>query len=134
MMIDVLGLPGQPTAADFRFRAGNNGDPSTWGSAETPAVVAIRSGAGTYGSTRVTLIWTANNRDSVRNLHEAVFGQWLEITMLATPTTGLSRPDVFYFGNAIGETGDHLDDAQVTASDEGLVVQTIAAPPPNPHR
>ncbi|MCC7377404.1 MAG: hypothetical protein IT581_22275 [Verrucomicrobiales bacterium] len=132
IMIDILGLPGEPTVADFRFRSGNNSDPSTWASAETPMVVAVRRGAGIYGSARVTLIWNANNRDAVRNLHEAVIGQWLEITVLPTAVTGLSAPDVFYFGNAIGETGDHPDNAQVTSSDEALVVQNFRSATTNP--
>jgi hypothetical protein len=28
------------------------------------------------------------------------------VTVLATANTGLSSPDVFYFGNLVGETGD----------------------------
>jgi len=44
-------------------------------------------------ATRVTIIW----RDrSVRNT-------WLEVTVLASPATGLAAPDVFYFGNLVGD-------------------------------
>ncbi len=36
---------------------------------------------------------------------------------LATANTGLAEPDVFYFGNAIGESGNSSTDAAVTAAD-----------------
>ena len=35
-----------------------------------------------------------------------------------TPTTGLLTPDVFYFGNAIGEAGDNPINTIVNATDE----------------
>jgi hypothetical protein len=44
--------------------------------------------------------------------------EWLEVTVKATPATGLSSPDVFYFGNAIGESGNSTLDARVNATDE----------------
>jgi hypothetical protein len=31
---------------------------------------------------------------------------WVQVTVLANARTGLARPDVFYFGNLVGETGD----------------------------
>ena len=31
---------------------------------------------------------------------------WLQVTVQNTANTGLAEPDVFYFGNAIGESGD----------------------------
>ena len=40
--------------------------------------------------------------------------------MLATPNTGLAEPDVFYFGNAIGEAGNQPGNAIVNATDEIL--------------
>jgi hypothetical protein len=39
------------------------------------------------------------------------------VTVLANADTGLARPDVFYFGNMVGETGDRGRDADVTAVD-----------------
>src|SRR5205085_4472598 len=38
----------------------------------------------------------------------------------ANAHTGLAKLDTFYYGNAIGEAGNHLTDAQVTAQDELL--------------
>jgi len=40
---------------------------------------------------------------------------------LATSTTGLASPDVFYLGNAIGESGDNPANARVNASDQVAV-------------
>ena len=47
----------------------------------------------------------------------AIQKQWLQVTVLATGNTGLEEPDVFYFGNAIGESGNSTTDAQVDAFD-----------------
>src|SRR5205807_189471 len=44
--------------------------------------------------------------------------QWLRVTVNADANTGLSQPDVFYFGNAIGDSGDSTSNAIVNASDE----------------
>ncbi len=98
LMIDVDDLAAGTvlTAADFRFRSGNSNDPAAWPDAPLPVSVTLRPGAGVGGSTRVTLIWDAQ---------EAIRNQWLQVTVKATPNTSLSAEDVFYFGNAIGESG-----------------------------
>ncbi|MCK4276695.1 MAG: hypothetical protein KAX78_09280, partial [Phycisphaerae bacterium] len=57
---------------------------------------------------RVTLIWADN----------AIANQWLQVTVLAAANTGLSAPDVFYWGNLIGDAGG---DGDVTPSDEIMV-------------
>src|SRR5207253_11036054 len=44
--------------------------------------------------------------------------QWLQVTLKADATTGLAKNDVFYFGNAIGESGDSTLNANVNATDE----------------
>jgi len=108
IMIDVDGLAGTPTAADFEFRVGNDNDPTGWAGGPAPVDVAVRAGAGVGGSDRVSLVWA----------DEAIKNQWLEVTVKATEQTGLVRDDVFYFGNAIGETGNSPDDAEVTPTDQ----------------
>jgi hypothetical protein len=55
----------------------------------------------------VELIWNNN----------AIQNQWLQVTLKANAVTQLSAPDVFYFGNAIGETGNSATDANVNAAD-----------------
>jgi len=113
IMIDVAGLPGVPVAEDFVLRVGNDNHPGAWVAAPSPVVIAVRPGAGTGGSSRITLNWPDN----------VIQKQWLQITVLATPNTGLIAPDVFYFGNAIGESGNSPTDAQVDVSDENAARQ-----------
>lgn len=109
LMVDIAGLPGVPTADDFSFSKGNDATPEDWESAPLPLMVAVRTGAGTSGSDRVTLIWGS---DSIRNA-------WIEVTTLVTEATGLrdGRADVFYFGSAVGECGNSPGDAIVDISD-----------------
>ncbi|MEZ6061917.1 MAG: integrin alpha [Planctomycetaceae bacterium] len=96
IMVDIADLAGTPTVSDFQFRIGNDNNPTGWSAAPAPTSITVRSGAGAGGSDRVTLIWPNN----------VIQKTWLQITVLATPNTGLASDDVFYFGNAIGETGD----------------------------
>jgi hypothetical protein len=56
----------------------------------------------------VTIIWPDG----------AIANQWLQITVLTTDHTGLAEPDVFYFGNAVGESGNAAGNAIVNATDE----------------
>jgi hypothetical protein len=117
VMVDIFNLPGSPKAKDFRFRQGNNRNPSTWADAPAPISIKVRPGAGVDGTDRITLIWGDNNLDGVANPGEAVAGKWLEVTVKASPRTGLASDDVFYFGNAPGESGDRLANAIVDGVD-----------------
>jgi hypothetical protein len=63
---------------------------------------------GVNGSDRVTLVWP----DGV------VRKQWLQVTVRANANTGLSADDVFYFGNAIGESGNWVTATLVNSVDE----------------
>ena len=51
-------------------------------------------------------------------VNNTIQNEWLQVTVLADADTGLSANDVFYYGNAIGETGNSTTDAQVTLADE----------------
>ena len=107
VIIDIAGLPSYTLSADdFEFRVGNTNDPSSWTDAPIPQIF-VQAGAGAGGSVRVKLIWNDG----------AIVGQWLQVTVKATPATGLETPDVFYFGNAVGETGNSAADAIVDATD-----------------
>jgi hypothetical protein len=86
---------------------GNSPDPSTWVSAPAPTNVTIRRGAGDGGSDRITVTFADG---SLKN-------QWLQVTVKPGGNTGLSQPDVFYFGNLVGETGDSTTTARVDAID-----------------
>ncbi|MCE5269474.1 MAG: hypothetical protein LLG00_16480 [Planctomycetaceae bacterium] len=107
IMADIAGVSGPLTAADFAFKVGNSNDPSDpvkWTAAPAPSVT-WRTLPG--GAVRVTMIWPDN----------AIQKEWLQIKILATAATALSAPDVFYFGNAIGECGDSLSNAYVNGTD-----------------
>ena len=78
---------------------------SRWTNLATQPQLTIRPGAG--GSDRLTLIWPDG---TIRN-------QWLEVTLRSNANTGLERDDVFYFGNAVGETGDSPVSSLVNVSD-----------------
>jgi len=106
VMIDVT-VNGALGANDFAFKVGNSDTLVNWSTAPTPSSISVRYGAGSGGSDRVTLIWADN----------AIQKQWLQVTVKATVNTGLAADDVFYFGNAIGETGNSHTDAQVNSTD-----------------
>lgn len=123
VMIDVAGLP---TAAlmpdDFSLRVGNVSDTSTWTTAPLQEF-AVRLGAGAQGAARVELTW----EDGL------IAGQWLEVTLKATPRTGLTKDDVFYFGNAIGDTGNSAANAIVDDADlQGVIAHPRGAGDPAP--
>jgi hypothetical protein len=107
LMIDVAGLPAgaAPGPGDFTFGVGNGSPAAAWADAPAPTSVAVRRGAGFHGSGRVTVIFPDG---AIRNA-------WLRVTVLATDRTGLAAPDVFYFGNLVGDAGD----AQATGSGGG---------------
>jgi len=110
IMVDIQNPANGPaiSASDFSFKVGNDNTPGTWNTATAPTSVTRRVGAGVNGSDRFTLIWADN----------AIQKQWLQVTVLASGNTGLSSAEVFYFGNAIGESGNSLANAQVNSSDE----------------
>jgi hypothetical protein len=108
VMVDISNLPGPLSADDFIFRVGNNNSPGSWSQAPAPTTVNVRNGAGQNGSSRVEILWP----------DLAISKTWLQVTVKANAQTGLATPDVFYFGNAIGEAGNSMTNAQVTAGDE----------------
>lgn len=110
IMIDVANFAATPSAADFTFKIGNNNNPSTWADAPAPWAVNVYPGQGTSGTNRITILWEDG---SIKNT-------WLQVTMLADAVTGLAAPAVFYWGNAVGDTGNSTTDANVDAADELL--------------
>jgi hypothetical protein len=113
IMIDFMRLPGAPSRNDFEFRVGNSSIPANW---TAPAdfhvsAVTLRRGAGLNGSDRVTIIFADN---AIRN-------QWLQVRVLATPATGLTTPDVHYWGHQAGETGNEAGFTRVNTSDTARI-------------
>jgi hypothetical protein len=99
------------TVDDFVFKIGNNNNPASWTAAPAPSSITVREGVGTNAPGRVTIIWPDNT----------IAKTWLQVTVLANANTGLATPDVFYFGNAMGEVGNTTANAIVTAADESLI-------------
>jgi len=108
IMVDIHALanPNGLTAADFLCKVGNDSHPdgAGWTTVAAPSVAVRGIGSGV---TRVTLTWADN---TIKN-------QWLQVTVKHA-NTGLPADDVFYFGNAIGESGNHAADAMVDLADE----------------
>ncbi|MEX0937401.1 MAG: hypothetical protein WDZ59_06035 [Pirellulales bacterium] len=107
LAIDVSGLAGTPTLEDFVFKVGNDNLVDAWEDAAPPESLTVLDGAGVDGADRILLTWA----------DEAVYDTWLQVSMLASENTGLSEPDVFYFGNAPGD-GSGGSDAAVGPADE----------------
>ena len=118
VMVDINGLVATPTAADFQFRVGNDDAPAGWPAGPAPQSITVRAGAGVGGSDRVTVIWADNDWHTTTPETGAIAGQWLQVTVLATANTGLAAPDVFFFGNAVGESGNSSANAAIDATDE----------------
>ena len=105
IIIDIAHAPSTPIASDFTFKVGNVSDPSGFTTAPEPVIIIFRRLNG-------------KDRTMITFADGAIAGKWLQVTVKATATTGLSADDVFYFGNAIGETGNSVTDAEVTPADE----------------
>ena len=108
IIIDINNISGTPDATDFTFKVGNDSTPAGWIAAAVPTSITVRAGAGQGGSDRLTIIWTDG----------AISNTWLEVTVKAGGNIGLITDYTFYFGNAIGESGNFTTDAMVNASDQ----------------
>jgi hypothetical protein len=122
VMIDLF-TQGPVTLADFQFTAGGSApdavDPAAWSAAPAPESLLVRPGEGIGGTTRIEIRWADN----------ALQNRWLRVALRANAVTGLLADDVFYFGNAIGETGDSASDARVTVIDEIATRVRVQASP-----
>ena len=123
VLIDVADLASEPTGDDFDFKVGNDDDPDGWTDAPKPIDIVVRPGEGIDQSDRIAILWDDNQ----------IINQWLQVTMLANDDTGLIEDDVFYFGNAVGESGNLCEDARVNAIDALLArnnPRTVLNPAP----
>lgn len=94
IMVDIAGLPLNATigASDFVLESGSGG---TWTPVTAAPAVTVRRGAGVSGADRLTLVLPDG---ALRNT-------WLRVTVKANANTGLTSPDVFHFGNLVGDVG-----------------------------
>jgi hypothetical protein len=100
------------TSADFNFRVGNSADFGTWTAAPSPASLVYLHGLGVGGSNRILLTWSDG----------AITNTWLEIEVMTTTASGLAASDVFWFGNAIGDTGNSPGNTVVDTADRAAVI------------
>lgn len=117
LVLEVQELATIPTLANvgqfFQFREGNSNDLSSWTTAGSPNGLTYQSNIDSAGTDRIVLTWA---EDVVKNT-------WLQVTTLANSTTGLLNPLTFYFGNAVGETGNDPANAIVNLADVALTRQ-----------
>jgi Concanavalin A-like lectin/glucanases superfamily len=126
IMMDLTNFDAVVSTSDFTFLMGNGSDTGTWQPAPAPNFVSVYPGAGVDRSTRLEIVWDNNQ----------IQNEWLQVTLKADAVTKLAVPDVFYFGNAIGESGNSPSDAVVDAADElaarshgtGLLTAAITSP------
>jgi len=91
---------------DFEFHVCRDPNTEAWQPLGVDPSVSVRpKDLGGRVVDRVTLVWPDN---TIRR-------QWLRVIVKTTGDTGLGQPDVFYFGNAVGETGDKFGAASPNA-------------------
>ena len=121
IMIDFdADLSGPLTVEDFVFKVGNSSDLGTWTVAPAPQSIAaprdVDLGGGVHVK-RVTITWADDNPGTRTREPGAISNQWLQVTVLGT-NAGMAQDDVFYFGNAIAESGNSTSETNVDQSDE----------------
>jgi hypothetical protein len=113
VFIDVNGLanPSQLSTDDIVLRTGNGNNVSDFNLLNLTPTIGSRSGDGNGGSDRIAIILP----------DFAVTNEWLQVTLLANATTGLTVDDQFYFGNSIGDVFNSFESARVNLVDVGQV-------------
>jgi hypothetical protein len=109
--VDLAGETGTPTVDSFEFKVGTGGDPASWPAAPAPTQMVRLAPAAPEEPARYLFAWSDG----------AIANQWLRVTVKANAETGLAAPDVFYFGNLVGETGDKAAEAAVDTADYATV-------------
>jgi len=116
LMIDLSDDHGELSLADFTFRAGRNNQPETWETFPVPNGFMITALDET--THRITFTWPDGS----------IGNAWLEVTVKANAQTGLAAPDVFYFGNRIGDSGlGNSAAAAITSAADQLAARANAA-------
>jgi hypothetical protein len=118
VIIDVSNLDAPITPSQFTLKVGTSSDVSTWTDAPAPSFVSEYFGWGVGGSTRLELLWDNGQ----------IVNQWLQVTLKADAVTNLAADDVFYFGNAVGETGNVAGNSAIDGGDEIAIRNHFTAP------
>ncbi|MHC4294433.1 MAG: hypothetical protein ACYSTL_02485 [Planctomycetota bacterium] len=110
IMIDIS--YGAITAADLTIQqsgVSNGSAIGDYGAGPVPISVTTRAGAGKSWSDRVDVIFADTDVNNAR---------WLRVTVASNANTKLVAPYTFYYGLAVGDTGDNAPtDFRVDASD-----------------
>jgi hypothetical protein len=119
IMVDLAagGNHAAMTAGDFVFKVGNNNAPSTWAAAPAPAAISVVPGGGTGGADRVIMTWPSGS----------IANKWLEVQVLANARTGLTMPDVHFWGNRIADSASTspASSFETTSTDAAQVFASI---------
>lgn len=118
VIIDAVSLANGPAmnASDFIFKVSTDG--VNWSPAPVNVGLAVRAGEGVNGSDRIEILFA----------DATITNEWLQVTMKADASTGLTVPDVFYFGNLVGGTGQHVNIAIVNTTDISIAKQAVNSP------
>jgi hypothetical protein len=110
------------SASDFIFKVGNNNSPATWVAAPKPSAISVVAGGGVGGSDRVEITWPSGS----------IVNKWLEVQTLATANTGLTTPNIVFWGNKVGDSGTGTPAGlfQTTTTDAAQVFASIGAGKP----
>ena len=105
----------RPTSRSSRRRPSrpSYNNVGSWNDGTDAAAFSVILGAGTGGSDRLEITWNTN----------AIKNEWLEVNVAADAHTGLSSPDIFFFGNAEGDSGEGDSATQITVNSTDLTVQ-----------
>ena len=117
IMVNLTGTHGAISAADFSFSVGTSSDATTWTTAPAPNAIVVRQGAGIGGSDRIEITWD----------DYSITNEWLQVVVKADGDTDLAQPDVFYFGNLVGDTGaGDTSHAAFTNATDNLAIRTAS--------
>jgi hypothetical protein len=106
ILVDFSGTVSGLSKSDFVFKVGNDNSPGAWKLVTAVPTITPLTPAG--GTTQVEIVFEDG----------AIKNTWLEVTVLAGAHTDLLAPVTFYFGNAVGESGNSAVSARVNVIDE----------------
>jgi len=109
ILVDAFVRSDSITVADLEFATWNGISAGTFvpiPPSIIPTLTVIAFG-GIGGSVRLKIEFPDNS----------IVNTWLRVTLRATPQNGLALPDVFYFGNAVGEVNRRISDVRVNGAD-----------------
>lgn len=89
------GPPASLSAEDLLFRKGVGKPGSAWQNAPAPVAIARLPQTVETSYTRYAITWA----------NRAMTNTWLQVTVKANEHTNLANPEIFYFGNLVGDTG-----------------------------